>query len=288
MTLYTPDSHLTSGLFLGIVGAVFLWIAARFHFFRIKSLPHVALNIRYPIIGVIGYLVVYFVVAPFTIRFIGKSLPALAEYSPALYMTLLQTLSILWVIAYLFLLSILQDKTTLHAMWIHPSRSRFSCIMEDMGLGVLTWLVAFPIVGAVTLIMEFLTYVLTGLLPVEQVAIRFLKMARGSPILLTLALFTILIAAPVIEELVFRGFLYSYLRKKLSMVKALPISALIFSFLHFSPDQGGSNIPLLSSLFVLALFLGFLYERQRSLFAPIALHMTFNSVSVIRILLAST
>ncbi len=281
-------NHLTSGLFLGIVGAIFLWVAARFHFFRVKTLPRVSVDLRYPIIGVIGYLLLFFIVAPFSVRMVGKHLQDLAEHSPALLMTLLQIVSLVWVIAYLFFLSLLQDKTTLHTMWIHPSRNRFSCIIEDFGLGILTWLIAFPVVGAVSQIMEFITLVLTGLSPVDQLAVRYLKMAKESPVLLSIALFTILVAAPVIEELVFRGFLYTYLRKRFSMVKATTISALIFSLFHFSPDQGASNIALLSSLFALALFLGFLYERQRSLFTPIALHMTFNSISVIRILLIST
>lgn len=281
-------NHLTSGFFLGIVGAVFLWVAARFHFFRVKTLPRAAADLRYPVIGVIGYLLLFFIVAPFSIRMMGKHLQDLAEHSPALLMTLLQIISISWVVAYLFFLSLLQNKATLYAMWIHPNRSRFSCIIEDFGLGILTWLIAFPIVGAVSQIMEFITFVLTGLSPVDQIAVRYLKVAKESPVLLSIALFAILVAAPVIEEFVFRGFLYTYLRKRFKMVKAITISALIFSLFHFSPDQGGGNISLLSSLFALALFLGFLYERQRSLIAPIALHMTFNSISVIRILLVAT
>jgi len=281
-------NHLTSGLFLGIVGAIFLWVAARLHFFRVKVLPRTPADLRYPIVGIIGYLFLFFIIAPFSIRMMGKHLQALAEHSPALLMTLLQVISLAWVIAYLFFLSLVQGKTTLHAIWIHPSRSRFSCILEDFGLGILTWLIAFPVVGAVSQIMEFITFVLTGLSPVDQIAVRYLKMAKESPVLLSIALFAILVAAPVIEELVFRGFLYTYLRKRFSMVKATTFSALIFSLFHFSPNQGVSNIALLSSLFSLALFLGFLYERQRSLFAPIALHMTFNSISVIRILLIST
>ncbi len=281
-------NHLTSGFFLGIVGAVFLWVAAHFRFFRVKALPRTTADLRYPIIGIIGYLLLFFITAPLSVRIVGKYLQDLAEHSPILLMTLLQIVSLSWVIAYLFSLSLLQDKTALHAMWVHPSRNRFSCILEDFGLGILTWLIAFPVVGAVSQMMEFIAFALTGLSPVDQIAVRYLKMAKESPVLLSIALFMILVAAPVIEELVFRGFLYTYLRKKLSMVKSIIFSALIFSLFHFSSDQGVSNIALLSSLFFLALFLGFLYERQRSLLAPIALHMTFNSISVIRILLIST
>ena len=135
---------------------------------------------------------------------------------------------------------------------------------------------------------EFITYLITGITGVEQIAIRYLKMASGSPLSLTIVLFVIMIAAPIIEEFVFRGLLFSYFKKNLGFNRALLLSSLIFSLFHFSPSQGATNFALLSSLFVLSLYLGFLYARQASLIAPIALHMTFNSISVIRILLFSS
>ncbi|MCB1107956.1 MAG: CPBP family intramembrane metalloprotease [Chlamydiia bacterium] len=280
-------SLLAPSLFLAIIGAVFLWIAARLHFFRLKELPPVATNLRYPLLGVIGYLLLFFIVAPFTIRLMGNTLRQFAAHSPILLMTLFQIISLAWVMAYLVFLCAIQDKITLHALWIHPKRTRFSCILEDFGLGILTCVLVYPIIGVVSQVVEFLIYVLTKTSPVDQVAVRYLKMAKQSPFLLSIALITILIIAPLVEELVFRGFLYSYFRKKGSIIKGASLSSLIFALFHFSPEQGMSNISLFASLFILALFLAFLYERQRSLFAPIALHMTFNSISVIRIFLIS-
>jgi membrane protease YdiL (CAAX protease family) len=67
---------------------------------------------------------------------------------------------------------------------------------------------------------------------------------------------------------------------------AIVFSSICFSAFHFSFSQGIGNISLLFSLFVFALFLGFIYERQGSLFASISLHMTLNIVSVARILLS--
>ncbi|MCB1109784.1 MAG: CPBP family intramembrane metalloprotease [Chlamydiia bacterium] len=276
--------HLTLGLFLAIVAAGFLWVALSFHFFRLKSLPPLKMSLRYPLVGVVGYLLLFFIIAPISVRLMGNVLQELAHHRPALLMTLLQTVSLCWVIGYLLILWLIQDKETRLALWIHPQRKHLVCVLEDFGLGILTWVLAFPLVGAVSQIIEFLTHVLTGFVPVDQLAVRYLKLAKESPFLLAIALFAILIAAPVIEELVFRGFLYTYLKKRLSLLPALVLSAAIFALFHFSPQQGLSNFSLLVSLFTLALFLGFLYERQRSLFAPIALHMTFNSISVIRIL----
>ena len=102
--------------------------------------------------------------------------------------------------------------------------------------------------------------------------------------MLAVALFTILIAAPIIEEFLFRGCLMTYLKRYMPPKGAITLSALCFSLFHFAPSQGFGNISLVASLFVLALFLGFIYERQASLFASIGLHMTFNAVSTFRIL----
>jgi len=280
-------NHLAPALFLGLIGALFIWVAARFHYFRVKTLPLEPKEIKYPLLGILGYLLLFLIVAPYSIRLLGRHLQNFSEHSPALLMTLLQVISLCWVIAYLFVFSLLQSRKTLQIIWMHPMRTRLSCAIEDFGLGVLTWLIAFPVVGAVSQVMEFLTVALSGRPLVDQLAVRYLKMAKESPPLFAIALFAILIAAPVIEEFVFRGILFSYFRKKFSMVKSAVFSAIIFSLFHFSPEQGASNVSLLCSLFSLALFLGFLFERQRSLIAPIALHMTFNSISVIRILLIS-
>lgn len=180
----------------------------------------------------------------------------------------------------------MQKREVIGTVWIHPDRARLPCFLKDFGLGLLTWIIAFPVVVAVSQITESIVFILTGYTGLDQLAIRFLNMAKESPYLLVLALFAILIAAPIIEEFVFRGILYTYLRSKMRRKGAILLSALIFAAFHFSLDQGLSNVSLLASLFCLALFLAFLYERQQSLIAPIALHMTFNSISVIRILLS--
>ena len=268
--------YLYTGLLFSGIGALFLYIAYRLSFFKIKVLREFSIDLRFPLIGFIGYLLIFFIIAPLSVQFLGSSIVKLMTYSPALLITLLQVLALAWAITYLFCFSILQKEGMIKRVWIHPDRARFKCILEDLGLGLLTWLISFPVVVAVSQYVESIVYFLTGYTGLDQIAIRFLKMAKESPYLLFIALFAILIAAPTIEEFVFRGILYNYLKKKVKRVGALILSSLFFAAFHFSPDQGLSNFSLLFSLFTLALFLGFLYERQRSLFAPIALHMTFN------------
>jgi membrane protease YdiL (CAAX protease family) len=86
----------------------------------------------------------------------------------------------------------------------------------------------------------------------------------------------IVIAAPVSEELCFRGMLFGGLRTRLPRLAAALISALIFGGLHAL--TGVSAVPpLIFFGFVLAL----LYERTGSIVPGILLHMLNNSVALI-------
>ncbi|MEO8322974.1 MAG: type II CAAX endopeptidase family protein [Actinomycetota bacterium] len=88
------------------------------------------------------------------------------------------------------------------------------------------------------------------------------------------------VVAPIVEEIVFRGLLYGYLRSRMSIKVAAPISALIFACFHFIPL-------LIPSLFVLGIALAFVYERYKSILVPMALHALNNGI-VVWALYAST
>lgn len=155
---------------------------------------------------------------------------------------------------------------------------------RDMALGAASWLISFPCVVAfgrlVGLFVELFVRA-EG----EQLAVTRLKESLDSPLLGVLTFASIISAVPLAEEIFFRGFIQNYLRKYLSRVSTISVSALIFTSFHFASSQGLKNLELLASLWVLALFLGWLYERQRSLWAPLALHMVFNFVSGVWIIL---
>jgi membrane protease YdiL (CAAX protease family) len=83
----------------------------------------------------------------------------------------------------------------------------------------------------------------------------------------------IVIAAPISEEICFRGMLFGGLRERLSRIPAALISGTIFGALHFT---GGASVvpPLIVFGFVLAL----LYERTGSILPGMILHMLNNAV----------
>lgn len=86
----------------------------------------------------------------------------------------------------------------------------------------------------------------------------------------------IVIAAPVTEEVCFRGMLFGGLREKLPRIAAALICGLIFGALH--AITGVSAVP---PLIVFGFLLALLYERTGSIVPGILLHMLNNSIALL-------
>jgi len=77
------------------------------------------------------------------------------------------------------------------------------------------------------------------------------------------------IAAPLVEEVIFRGLVYTRMRRAMPMWVAALLSAVLFGAVHGT---------LLHQIYVIpmGLILCLFYEKYRSLWAAILLHMSFN------------
>jgi uncharacterized protein len=86
----------------------------------------------------------------------------------------------------------------------------------------------------------------------------------------------IVVAAPISEEVCFRGFLFGGLRERFPRVIAALITGVIFGGLHAT--TGISAVPILAAFgFILAL----LYEKTGSIWPGILLHMLNNSIALL-------
>ncbi|MBU0717409.1 MAG: CPBP family intramembrane metalloprotease [Planctomycetes bacterium] len=94
----------------------------------------------------------------------------------------------------------------------------------------------------------------------------------GQPFGVVLALWvSAAVLSPVAEELFFRGLLQTVLVNTLrSRRLAVVIAAIVFASVHFSQPQA---IP---ALIVLAVLIGYAYERTGSLLVPVLIHALFN------------
>lgn len=90
-------------------------------------------------------------------------------------------------------------------------------------------------------------------------------------------LLDVLVIAPIVEEIIFRGYLYRLLKSKIPIAFSMIISSTLFAIIHF-------NILSYTLLFVLSIFLTYIYERNGSIVCPIIIHFLFNLMMCIFII----
>mgnify|MGYP001482443528 FL=1 len=99
----------------------------------------------------------------------------------------------------------------------------------------------------------------------------FITFMLSEPIIL--GLISVVIIAPVVEEFLFRGFLFSQLKRtKLGAWGAVSLSSLLWTIIHFQYE-----ILILFVLFIFGIFLGYIRMAYKSLSLPIILHALNNT-----------
>jgi uncharacterized protein len=139
------------------------------------------------------------------------------------------------------------------------------------GLG--SYLVALPLMLGISLLNQQLWQGQGGNNPILQ-----LVLEERDTLALGMFLFTAAVAAPVFEEILFRGFLLPSLTRYMSTWGAIGLSSLMFAAAHLSFSE---VLPLT----VLGAILGFAYVRSQNLLSSILLHSTWNSVTMIGLFL---
>jgi uncharacterized protein len=89
---------------------------------------------------------------------------------------------------------------------------------------------------------------------------------------------SVIVVAPVAEEIFFRAFFYRALRTRLPVWSAALIDGLVFGALHF---QGIDTAVILPVIAVVGVGQCLVYERTGSLFAVIAIHAAFNTFAML-------
>jgi membrane protease YdiL (CAAX protease family) len=150
---------------------------------------------------------------------------------------------------------------------------------EDVGLVKVrgwTLLMMFPLTFAVMMINAVIVVAVSALssdVPTAREQILGQETSVGVPDLLWLILAGAVLA-PIVEEFLFRGLLYRYLRKKRSRAFAIVLTAALFAIAHLVPT-------LIPSLFVFGIFLAWVVERYGSLYPAMALHSLNNLTSIL-------
>ncbi len=145
--------------------------------------------------------------------------------------------------------------------------SRLSPIM------ILLWavasiLVAYPLMSGGVYLLELVI----GKEEQLQEVVRTLIGTDNSTLKTVLAI-TAIIVAPLVEEFIFRGYLYPVIKRYSGCLFSAIMTSLLFAVVH-------GNLPAMMPLFILALILTIAYELTGCLWVPIAAHSLFNAINV--------
>jgi len=109
----------------------------------------------------------------------------------------------------------------------------------------------------------------------EQEVVQFFREAAGTNQQASVvALFVMaVVVAPVVEEVIFRGYLYAVFKSWAGSFASMVFTATLFAAVH-------NNLAVLPSLLILAVGLTIAYEWSGSILVPIAMHASFNGMQL--------
>lgn len=141
-----------------------------------------------------------------------------------------------------------------------------------IGLSVLLYLASLPLIWFYSLLYQIFLDQLGHSFYLQDVTQVFLV---PLPWLTRAAVFFVaIIAAPVFEEIVFRGILFPWLVRRAGLWPAVVLVSVLFAAMHL-------HLPSLLPLFLLSTMFCAAYARTRSLWVPIGMHACFNAVTII-------
>jgi uncharacterized protein len=269
-----------SFLFFFLLLLVVVWIAQRNQFFKLPPpMGKPPVLWRHLAGAFLVYLAAAVLVAVMT-RFIRNFPKRWDEWEQLVGLSFM----FLVLVGYCFLM----NSRTRHFIFWGEGKASLSRFWKTAGMGVIGWTVSYPFVLISSFVTNLISKWLWGETESEQVAVKHLKMTIGNTPLFVAMVFVIILIVPFIEEFLFRGLLQNLLKRYLSRGWAITLTAVIFACVHFSSSQGIMNFQLILSLLALSGFLGFIYERERTLWASYGLHATFNAINVIAITLSQS
>ncbi|MBI4598123.1 MAG: CPBP family intramembrane metalloprotease [Candidatus Omnitrophica bacterium] len=137
-----------------------------------------------------------------------------------------------------------------------------------MTIGLRSYMTAFPWLFGLLWLVAQVVEALGIKQPIEP--IQELVFREQRPFVLGLTVVLACTVGPIVEELFFRGVLYTAIRQRTSRLIGMLASAAIFALLH-------TNVVGFLPIVALGCVLAYLYERTGSLAASLAVHVLHNS-----------
>lgn len=144
---------------------------------------------------------------------------------------------------------------------------------QDAGYAVLAYLVYFAIFIALAMLASALTQI--NLEQKQELGFDYLFSTTDR----LMAMLSLVILPPIVEEVLFRGFMFTGLRKKFKFAISALITSLAFASLHLLGSSEGLLWVAALDTLALSFVLCYLREKTGALWAPMALHAIKNTIA---------
>ena len=152
--------------------------------------------------------------------------------------------------------------------------------LRTLGIGIAGTIVMMVVVTAVSIVVVAITHHQD-----TEAAIAMLKSLQTSGQKINFILVAVVLA-PMVEELVFRVFIFNFFSRYLNIWVAMASSGLVFGMVHalgtkeLASQLVTVGIPLSFGGFVLA----YVYATTRNYWASVTTHVLFNTIGVVQVL----
>ena len=241
-----------------------------------QTRQRITLNCRWSIKDAIkvflAYVILMFVGMPLIIQFVSAAfghyfLRNIGPRNVILFVTLFINLSVCSYVFYIVHVECHQSITALGLSLVNVS--------NNIKQGIKKYLVTLPLIILAGFIINLISSYY-GINPEMQDVVKWILEENSIFILMSLIFFGIIIA-PLIEEIIFRGFLQSALKNYFGRRYAIVISASLFAAVHM-------DVFAFFQILILGILLGYLYEKTQTLVASVVIHILHNSLTLVFLL----
>ena len=155
----------------------------------------------------------------------------------------------------------------------------FRTIVKDFFVAIMNLLATWPIMMAAITMTMFVAELIWGSEYQMQQHQQLEMISEYTQLPLRIMIvFVAVVIAPLLEEMLFRGFVQTTIRSFINIRNsawpAIAASSALFAIMHEDPGHW-------PALFILGVCLGYSYEKSGSLLRPIFIHLFFNAYSVL-------
>lgn len=141
---------------------------------------------------------------------------------------------------------------------------------KNVAEGLKNYLIAIPLLALAGVLTNYICQI-TGTSPQQQEITKKVIEEDSTFVLVFMVVFGSL-AAPIVEELLFRGFLQTALYRYLGRWKSIFVSSFFFAIVHL-------NIYVFLQIFLLGILLSYVFDKTKSLVSTIAIHSVHNTAT---------